>query len=101
MECASWVCEDFLWEHEWFTETNVLSKENDILEALNYDIGRTLPTPVGTSVVLCTVKAQSQVREQWHESSNTSEKQSTWRLRSHLTCLLTEFTLHERAYCVQ
>ena len=38
MECVSWVTEDFLWEHEWVTETNVLWKENDILEALNYDI---------------------------------------------------------------
>ena len=32
------VCEDFLWEHEWVTEPNLLWKENDILEALNYDI---------------------------------------------------------------
>ena len=35
MECAVWVTEDFQWEPEWITETNVLWKENDILEALN------------------------------------------------------------------
>ena len=29
MECMSWVCEDFLREHEWVTETNVLWKESD------------------------------------------------------------------------
>ena len=27
VECVSWVCEDFLWEHEWVTEPNVLWKE--------------------------------------------------------------------------
>ena len=38
MESVSWVTEDFLWGHEWVTEPNVHWKENDILEALNYDI---------------------------------------------------------------
>ena len=38
MESASLVTEDFLWEHDWVTGTNVVSKENGILEALNYDI---------------------------------------------------------------
>ena len=33
MECVSWVTEDFLWEHEWVTEPNVLWKQNDILGA--------------------------------------------------------------------
>ena len=37
MESASCVIEDFLWEHEWVTEPNVLSKENDILETLTCD----------------------------------------------------------------
>ena len=37
MESASCVTEDFLWEHEWVTEPNVLPKENDILEALTCD----------------------------------------------------------------
>ena len=44
MESASWVTEDFLWEHEWVTETNVVLKENDILEALKYDID--VPCPL-------------------------------------------------------
>ena len=35
---ASWVTEDFLWDHEWITETKVTMKENLILEALHYDI---------------------------------------------------------------
>ena len=39
-----WVTEDFLWEHEWITETNVTLKENDILEALKYDID--VPCPL-------------------------------------------------------
>ena len=43
MECVIWVTEDFVWEHEWVTERNVLWKENDILEALNYDID--IPCP--------------------------------------------------------
>ena len=38
MECVSWVCEDALWEHERVTEPNVLWKENDIWEALLYDL---------------------------------------------------------------
>ena len=44
MESVSWVTEDFLWEHEWVTETNVVLKENGILEALNYDID--VPCPL-------------------------------------------------------
>ena len=38
VKSVSWVTEDSLWEHEWITEANVTLKENDILEALNYDI---------------------------------------------------------------
>ena len=38
VESASWVTADFLWEHEWITETNVTLKENAILEALNCEI---------------------------------------------------------------
>ena len=37
-ECVCWVCADALREHEWVTETNVLWKENEILEALNCDL---------------------------------------------------------------
>ena len=47
MECESWVCEDALWEHEWVTEPNVLWKENDILEALNYDLDVPCPLQLG------------------------------------------------------
>ena len=39
-----WATEDFLWEHEWVTEPNVLWKENDMLEALDYDID--VPCPL-------------------------------------------------------
>ena len=46
MECVSQVCEDFLWEHERVTEPNVPRKENDILEAMNYDLD--VPSPVET-----------------------------------------------------
>ena len=35
---VSWVTEDFLWDHEWITETRVTMKENLILEARHYDI---------------------------------------------------------------
>ena len=44
VESVSWVTEDFLWEEEWITETNVTLKENAILEALNYDID--VPCPL-------------------------------------------------------
>ena len=43
-QSVSWVAEDFLWEHEWITETNATLKENVILEALNYDID--VPRPL-------------------------------------------------------
>ena len=38
MESASWVCEDALRDNEWVTEHNVILKENENLEALNYDL---------------------------------------------------------------
>ena len=38
------VIEDVLWEHEWVTAPNVLWKENDILEALSYDLD--VPCPL-------------------------------------------------------
>ena len=38
MESVSWVCEDALRDHEWVTELNVILKESEILEALNYDL---------------------------------------------------------------
>ena len=38
VESVSWVTDDFLWEHEWITDTNVTMEENLFLEALNYDI---------------------------------------------------------------
>ena len=44
MECLSCLCEAALWKHEWVTEPNVLRKENDILEALNYDLD--VPCPL-------------------------------------------------------
>ena len=44
MECVRWATEDFLWEHEWITEPNVLWKENDMLGVLNYDID--VPCPL-------------------------------------------------------
>ena len=47
MECVRWVCKDALWEHEWVTEPNVLWKENDILEALNYDLDVLCPLQWG------------------------------------------------------
>ena len=53
----SWVCQNFLLEHEWVIEPNVLWKENDILDALNYDIDVQCPLQMVTSV-LRTVKAQ-------------------------------------------
>ena len=38
------VTEGSLWEHEWITDTNVTLKENDILEALDYEID--VPCPL-------------------------------------------------------
>ena len=47
VESVSWVTEDFLWEHEWITETNVTLKENVILEELNYGIDVLCPLQSG------------------------------------------------------
>ena len=44
VESVSLVTEDFLWWHEWTTETNVTLKENVNLEALNYDVD--VPCPL-------------------------------------------------------
>ena len=44
VESVSWATEDFLWEHDWITETKFTMKENLILEALNYDID--VPCPL-------------------------------------------------------
>ena len=43
VESVSCVTEDFLSEPEWITETNVNLKENDIMEALDYDIDVPFP----------------------------------------------------------
>ena len=37
VENVTWVTEGSLWEHEWITDTNVTLKDNDILEALDYE----------------------------------------------------------------
>ena len=47
MECVRWATEDCLWEHEWVTEPNVLWKENDMLEALDFDIDVLCPLQWG------------------------------------------------------
>ena len=47
VESVSWVTEDFLWKHEWITDTNVTLKENTVLEALNYDIDVPCPLQSG------------------------------------------------------
>ena len=47
MESVSWVTEDCQWEREWVKETNVVLKENDILEAHIYDIDVPCPTSSG------------------------------------------------------
>ena len=38
MESVTWVTESYRWEQEWITDTSVTLKENEILEALNYEI---------------------------------------------------------------
>ena len=38
VERVTWVTEGSLWEHEWIMDTNVTLKENDKLEALDYEI---------------------------------------------------------------
>ena len=45
IESVSWVTEDFLWDHEWITETKVTMKRNLILEALHHDIDVPCPLP--------------------------------------------------------
>ena len=101
MECVSWVTEDFVWEHEWVTEPNVLWKENDILEALNYDID--VPCPLQWRLLWFSAPS-SLDRKFANHGTKIAKFQETVNMaivRSRLTCPLTEFTLHERAYCVQ
>ena len=40
----TWVTESSQWEQEWITDTSVTLKENEILEALNYEID--VPCPL-------------------------------------------------------
>ena len=64
-ECVGWVCEDVMWEHEWVTELNVILKENENLEALNYDLD-----------VLCLIQRgllwfsshSPKIHKQWHKN---------------------------------
>ena len=98
MECVRWATEDCLWEHEWVTEPNVLWKENDMLEALDFDIDVLCPlqweycgSPHRQASIVRSRTMERTLKKSW--------KLSTRRLRSHLTCPLTEFTRHERAYC--
>ena len=48
IESVSWVIQDFLWDHEWITETKVTMKETLILEILHHDIE--VPCPLQWSV---------------------------------------------------
>ena len=41
---VSWETEDFLWVHEWVSETSVTWKENDIFKTLKWDID--VPCPL-------------------------------------------------------
>ena len=44
---VTWVTEGALWEHEWITDTNVTLKENEMLEALDYEIDVLCPLQCG------------------------------------------------------
>ena len=65
-ESVSWVCEDALWEHEWVTELDVILEENEILEALNYDLDVPCSIQWGL-VVLLTLATQSNIPKRWHK----------------------------------
>ena len=68
VKSVTWVSEGSLWEHEWITDTNVTLKENEILEALDYE-STCLVHCSGVVTVLSTDEPQSQVRGQWTKSS--------------------------------
>ena len=99
MECASWLREDSLWEHERMTEPNVLWKENDILEALNCGLD-VLCQPSGDT-------CGSLHRQGSTKNCNNVTKISNYRETVNMTieitfkCPLTECTRHDRAYYVQ
>ena len=42
-----WVAESFLCEQDWITDANVTLKDNEILEALNYEIEVPCPLQCG------------------------------------------------------
>ena len=66
VESVNWVTEGSLWEHEWITVTNVTFKENEKLEALDYEID----VPAHCSGDYC----GSQHRQTSTASSSTMER---------------------------
>ena len=99
MECVSWVTEDFLWEHEWVTEPNVLLRENDILEALNSDID--VPCPLQRRFLW--FSAPSNLNRKFvNDGTKVAEFRETVNNASQLVTLpLTEIILQERVCCMQ
>ena len=47
VESVTWVTHRSLWEHEWITDINVILKENEKFEALDYEIDNPCPLQRG------------------------------------------------------
>ena len=54
-----WFARMLLWEHEWVTDLNVVLKENEITEALTYEIDVPCAIQWGTVVVLLALTTRS------------------------------------------
>ena len=47
MAPVSWVCDDALDDHVWVSELTISYQEAKVLEALQYDLSKPMPSPVG------------------------------------------------------
>ena len=100
MECVSWVCEDFLCEHEFVTEPNVLWKENYILEALNYDLD--VPCPLQWGLLWFSSPSRLNLKFA-NDGTNIKKYRETVNMTIEITfnVFFMDCTRNERAYNVQ
>ena len=64
----TWVTKVCLWEHEWITDTNVILKENEVLEALNYEIEVPCPLQWGLLWFSAPTNLNHKFMEQWNDN---------------------------------
>ena len=68
IESVSWVTEDFLWDHEWITETKSHHERKPHSGGSSPRHRSAMPSSVGFVMVFSPNKPQQQVREQLNKS---------------------------------